>query len=197
MNEPIRTVLADFPWSYRDAVNAANAKAGKGRRGASGHYPTMTIEEGIALRAGGHRGAVGPLTIAGSEIADNAHLYFWVTNAFMVEAHSMVAAWGFKLNTILTWVKPGMGMGYHWRGATEHVLFCVRGSVRTKRRDCRTWFTGPNARHSQKPQSFYPLIESQSPGPYLELFARRARPGWLSWGFESDRKTTTIVEVEQ
>ena len=49
--------------------------------------------------------------------------------------------------------------------------------------------------HSVKPDCFYDLIEEQSPGPYLELFARRPRAAWDQWGnqinstvtFEGDR----------
>jgi N6-adenosine-specific RNA methylase IME4 len=39
--------------------------------------------------------------------------------------------------------------------------------------------------HSRKPDMFLDLIEQVSPGPYVELFARRARFGWDYWGDES------------
>jgi hypothetical protein len=39
--------------------------------------------------------------------------------------------------------------------------------------------------HSRKPDEQYALIESCSPGPYLEMFARHKRPGWMVWGDES------------
>jgi len=38
--------------------------------------------------------------------------------------------------------------------------------------------------HSRKPDELYEIIESCSPGPYLELFARHARKGWAQWGNE-------------
>jgi len=40
--------------------------------------------------------------------------------------------------------------------------------------------------HSRKPDEQYPLIESCSPGPYLELFARGSRKNWHTWGNESE-----------
>jgi hypothetical protein len=40
--------------------------------------------------------------------------------------------------------------------------------------------------HSHKPEEQYALIERVSPGPYLELFARRRQPGWDAWGNEID-----------
>jgi len=39
--------------------------------------------------------------------------------------------------------------------------------------------------HSRKPDELYDLIESCSPGPYLELFARFRRDGWAQWGNEN------------
>ena len=39
--------------------------------------------------------------------------------------------------------------------------------------------------HSRKPDEQYELIESCSPGPYLEMFARHSRPNWIMWGDES------------
>lgn len=47
------------------------------------------------------------------------------------------------------------------------------------------WFTWPRGSHSEKPEAFLDLVESVSPGPYLEMFARRARFGWDYWGDES------------
>jgi len=76
------------------------------------------------------------------------------------------------------------GMGNYFRGATEQVLFGVRGSLMLKRRDVGTAFhapRGPNG-HSSKPLEFYDLVESCSPGPYLEMFSRSARQDWTTWG---------------
>lgn len=39
--------------------------------------------------------------------------------------------------------------------------------------------------HSRKPDEQYALIESCSPGPFLELFARGERPGWTIWGSQA------------
>jgi N6-adenosine-specific RNA methylase IME4 len=48
------------------------------------------------------------------------------------------------------------------------------------------WFTWPRGAHSSKPDAFYDMVERVSPGPYLELFARRARLGdWDYWGDQS------------
>lgn len=49
-----------------------------------------------------------------------------------------------------------------------------------------SWWEWPRGEHSAKPDAFYDLVEQASPGPYLELFARRARLGdWHYWGDQS------------
>jgi len=79
-------------------------------------------------------------------------------------------------------------MGNYFRGSTEQVLFGIKGSQPIKRKDVGTWFAaprGPNG-HSSKPVEFYGLVESCSPGPYLEMFARSNRADWTPWGAEAD-----------
>ena len=53
------------------------------------------------------------------------------------------------------------------------------------RRAPSSWFEWPRGRHSAKPEAFQDLVEQVSPGPYLELFARRNRLGWAAWGNEA------------
>jgi len=47
------------------------------------------------------------------------------------------------------------------------------------------WYEWPRGKHSAKPEAFLDLVEQVSPGPYLELFARRQRLGWDTWGNEA------------
>lgn len=47
------------------------------------------------------------------------------------------------------------------------------------------WWLWPRGKHSEKPEAFQDLVEQVSPGPYVELFARRDRLGWDTWGNES------------
>jgi N6-adenosine-specific RNA methylase IME4 len=179
------TILADPPWPYNNV---------DGPRAAPEHRPNswngVTGAAGSALRYGSMSiEKICNLPVK-KIVEKNAHLYLWVTNSFLVEAHTVAKAWGFKPKTLLTWVKvkydgtPSMKTGFYYRSATEHILFCVRGSLRLNG-PCRpTAYFHPRRRHSQKPDFFYELIEEQSPPEYLELFARKTRPGWASWGNE-------------
>lgn len=129
-------------------------------------------------------------------VADDAHLYLWTTNAFIEAAHDIARTWGFRPITLLTWMKrqhdpceecggPGVSMrsGYYFRGATEHCLFATRGKAMRETRDpLPTGFFWKRLPHSVKPEAFYDLVEKMSPGPYLEMFARRNRLGWHTWG---------------
>lgn len=83
-------------------------------------------------------------------------------------------------------VRASPRSGYYFRGATEHCLFAVRGSQKLLTEEVLpTAWLWPRLPHSVKPDAFYDLVERASPGPYLELFARRNRLGWDTWGNEA------------
>lgn len=166
-----RTIVIDPPWQYRD---------GLGRRGAGAQYPTMTNAEIAAL-------PVADLA------ADSAHLYLWVTNPRLfgepgeISPVDMLTGWGFRYLTVLTWHKLGSpGMGWYFRGDTEHVLFGIRGRAPIAEADrLSNHFAAPRTVHSAKPDRFYEIVEQVSPEPRLEMFARRRRVGWDVWGNEA------------
>lgn len=158
------TILADPPW---DVLQRSAS------RGAIRHYRLMSATEIAAL-------PVKPL------VAEAAHLWLWVTNATVFAGRQVMEAWGFTYRSILTWVKPRFGMGTYLRTQTEHLLLGTRGHVPVRFRGQGSWFYAPVQEHSHKPEEQYAIIERISPGPYLELFARRRRPGWSVWGNEVD-----------
>ena len=101
-------------------------------------------------------------------------------------AYRVVRAWGFTPKSLLTWCKPGPGMGYYLRNNTEHVIFATRGKPMVpETKAMSSWYEWPRLRHSEKPQQFYDLAETVSPGPRLDMFARVQRNGWHSWGDEA------------
>jgi N6-adenosine-specific RNA methylase IME4 len=167
---PYSVIYADPPWAYKE--NWGN--------GSHEHsYPGMPVADICAL----------PVA---SLAATNAHLYLWVTNPFLAEGLAVCKAWGFEYKTLLTWVKtyadgkPEMGMGYYFRGATEHLIFGVRGKMKIRNKNTRNLITAVNPRrHSQKPACVRDLIVRCSGDvPRIELFARTYTPGWDVWGNE-------------
>lgn len=168
------TIVADPPWS----PSAAGVVDVCGRSNPA--YATLDVDEIAELEVDG---------LIVSELADeDAHLYLWTVNRTIEPAFRVLEAWGFRFVTMLTWCKPSIGMGNYFRNNTEHVLFGVRGSQRLKTKSEGTWFEAPRgpAGHSSKPEAFYDLVDRCSPGPVLELFSRRERSGWVSWGEGSD-----------
>lgn len=168
------TILADPPWRF---TNRTGKMAPEHKR--LSRYGTLTADEIAAL-------PIAQLA------ATPAHLYLWVPNALLPEGLQVLRAWGFEYKTNIVWHKlrkdggsDGRGVGFYFRNVTELVLFGIRGkNARTLapgRRQVN--YMGTRKReHSRKPDEQYAIIESCSPGPYLELFARGARPGWAAWG---------------
>src|SRR5271168_3090711 len=172
------TVLADPPWRF---INRTGKVAPEHRR--LSRYDTMTAEE------------IASLPVA-KILSPVAHLYLWVPNALLPEGLQVLAAWGFHYKSNIVWHKlrkdggsDGRGVGFYFRNVTELLLFGVRGkNARTLapgRRQVN--YIGTRKReHSRKPDEQYDLIEDCSPGPFLELFARGARPDWSVWGNQAD-----------
>ena len=126
-------------------------------------------------------------------IADErAHLYLWVPNALLAEGMQVMEHWGFKYKTNMIWYKirkdggpDRRGVGFYFRNVTEVILFGVRGkNIRTLQpgRSQENIISSRKREHSRKPDEQYDIIESCSWGPYLELFARGERKGWVTWG---------------
>ena len=162
------TIVIDPPWDWGDEGDVS--QLGRARP----KYATLPLNK------------IRELPVP--SLADHdAHLYLWTTNRSLPKAFDLLDYWGFRYITCLTWAKPSMGMGNYFRGSSEHVLFGVRGSLPLLRKDVGTWFQAPrpDQQHSSKPPESFDLVESCSPGPYLEMFARSARLSWTTWGAEA------------
>lgn len=176
--ERFSTILADPPWQFRHRTGKVAPEHHRLAR-----YPTMSLA------------SICELPVA-DLAADVAHLYLWTPNALLPDALEVMAAWGFKYKSNIIWHKArkdggsdGRGMGFYFRNVTEMMLFGVRGEGARTLDAGRTQVNYISARkreHSRKPIEQYEIIESCSPGPFLELFARGERPGWRGWGNQAD-----------
>lgn len=169
---PFGTIVADPPWAFSNKAT---------RAAATDHYKTLPVH------------AIQSFTIYGTPIhklaTDAAHLYLWVPDALLRDGLSVVDAWGFDLKQILTWAKTDsktgklqMGLGNYFRHASEHCLFATRGKCKARVNDLMDLFWAPRTEHSRKPELLQDMAEKLSPGPYLEIFGRRLRPGWFVFG---------------
>lgn len=180
-----RTIVADPPWRvkagpYRSGYAEGWVNRGDGRS-RDLPYPTMTVDQIASMPVN---------TLADTD----AHLYLWTINRYLRSAFDIVERWGFRYSTTLVWAKTPMGggLGGSYGISTEFIIYARRGvNSPGSGRVGRTWFNWKRPyddrgkpRHSAKPHEFYEMVETVSPGPRAELFAREARSGWSVWGNE-------------
>lgn len=188
-----RTIVADPPWPERsfegggwryasDAVRRIAKDPNKRYPLKALPYQTMAIDDIAAL----------PI----SDMAeDESHLFVWTFDRFVTDGSTqrVIEAWGFRvMPRMIVWHKASAGLGTTMRPAHELVMIGRRGakgfkSTKGAATTVGTW-KQPYANgkiHSAKPEGFLDLVESLCDGPYLELFARRNRLGWETWGNES------------
>jgi N6-adenosine-specific RNA methylase IME4 len=170
-------ILADPPWRFQ---NRTGKMAPEHKR--LSRYTTLSMQEIKEI----------PVWLVAGQ---NSHLYLWVPNALIKEGLQVMESWGFEYKTNLIWHKvrkdggpDGRGVGFYFRNTTEMILFGIRGKIRTlaQGRSQVNIIKSCKREHSKKPDELYKIIESCSPGPYLELFARGKRPNWDQWGNEVD-----------
>ncbi len=163
-------IVADPPWQYGDQLDGSDASRG------GCPYPTMPLADILELKP---------------PAAEDCVLWLWTTNAFIADgsAAAVVKAWGFESKTVLTWVKPRMGLGRWLRNVTEHCILAVRGSPKVDLTNQTTMMMAPLGEHSAKPDLFYRMVEQLCPSPSrIEMFARADRPGWVTTGAELGKK---------
>ena len=179
-NKKYNIIYADPPWKYKESWGNGQV-----------NYKTLTTEDIKNL-------PVKEIT------EDQAHLYLWVTNPFINEGLQICKSWGFEYKTLITWIKtykdgtPEMGMGYYFRGCTEHIIFGVKGKMKIKNKITRNMFYAVNSRnHSQKPSCVKDMIVNCSGDlPRIELFAREETDGWDCWGDDTKKFNKNITQQE-
>lgn len=165
-------IYADPPWLYGNQGTRAATK---------NHYKGLTVPELCAL-------PIGELA------ADASHLHLWTTNGFLRDAFTLFDAWGFEFKSSFIWAKTQMGLGNYWRNSHEFLFTAVRGdSKRFNDKSLKSWLEVPRGEHSAKPEQARDFIQRASPGPYLELFARRPTHGWSYWGHGVSAENTEFA----
>jgi N6-adenosine-specific RNA methylase IME4 len=184
-------IVADPPWKFK-SWTAPQVNNPEGRRDVERHYDTMSIDKICAL-------PVGDLS------TKDAHLFLWATGPCLPDAFKVIEAWGFRYSSMgFVWIKlkkkhdplqlrflPAaefdlhVGLGLTTRHNAEFCLLARKGSARRMARDIREVIMEPVREHSRKPEEAYLRVMRYCEGPYLELFSREQRPGWICWGNES------------
>lgn len=180
-------LVVDPPWSYGSDTGRT--------RTAEHHYRTIGNQgKEINRKTGAGIEGISTSTPVLEFAAPSSHLYLWVTNPKLPFAFSLLDAWGFQYKTTLTWVKTkadgtphGGGMGWFFRGATEHVLFATKGNkgIPSQLRKPNVVLAPPTG-HSAKPRAFYDLLRSIYPEGerMIDVFARGRHERFDAWGNE-------------
>lgn len=163
-------IVADPPWPYQQWSERKHGAA-------AAIYDTLDMPALLDMPVP---------SLAGPDCA----LLLWGTWPKLLEALQVMAAWGFEYVTGFPWVKlasenggPSYGVGFWVRGCSEFVLIGRKGHVSPPRMEGFLGLLSPSLHHSHKPDSVHEIAEAL-PGPYLELFARRSRKNWTTFGNE-------------
>ena len=185
-------ILADPPWQYQMYSEKGYEKS------PDAHYSCMVLDQIKAMRD----------DILFSA-APNCVCVMWTVWPMMNQALDLMESWGFQFKTGGDWNKTtktgkqAFGTGYVLRSATEPFIIGTIGKPRIKNHSTRNSLftddapenlndlgvsiTSQRREHSRKPDEMIVLIEELFDGPYLELFSRQKRPGWESWGNQTDK----------
>ncbi|WP_370677600.1 MT-A70 family methyltransferase [Pleomorphomonas sp. PLEO] len=164
----------DFPWAFDLWSETGNEKSPQA------YYDTMTVDEACDM-------PIGQL------FAKDSIALIWMTHPMLDRQMKVISAWGMRFVTSGVWVKRNsytgnlaFGPGYWLRCASEPFVLATMGSPEIKSRSIRTVIEGPARGHSVKPEQAYAVAERMCPdGRRLDLFSRKTRPGWTSWGNQS------------
>lgn len=200
-------ILADPPWRMKMYSEKGMGRSPDGpRTNAKGnsavglnndperHYATMALADIKKLPVG---------NLATSHCA----LFMWAIDPMLPQAIAVGEAWGFTFKTVaFYWAKERrvtserhklhenvdhkrfpIGTGYWTRSNPEQCLLFVCGQPKRLSAAVRKLVISPRREHSRKPDECADAIRKLVAGPYVELFARTARPGWDAWGRESTK----------
>jgi N6-adenosine-specific RNA methylase IME4 len=125
--------------------------------------------------------------------APDSVLAIWVDGSSVETTLQVIQSWGF-MRTLegFMWVKldktgsPGFGLGQSTRKGAENLWIARRGRGLTRQdKGVAQVIAAQRREHSRKPDDAYVGLERlYGDVRRIELFARRARPGWERWGNE-------------
>ena len=179
-----RTIVVDPPWEYGVEFPSTSTHKSNDNRRLTKWTSKPLPYKGMDLEA------IRALPVKSLAEPSGATLFLWTTNRYLPDAFDVLDAWGAKYRQTVVWAKPpGSRPGFCAAIApncAEYLLVAKFGGGEAR---LKTWSTNvivaPRGAHSAKPEVFMDLIEQVSPGPYIELFARRAKMGWDCWGNEA------------
>ena len=164
------TIVIDPPWPYdtgRDFPGVMQTPSPDHPL----HYAMMSLWDITAL----------PIWyLAGPQ----CHLFLWTTQKFLRDAFPLCRRWGFQYRRLMVWHKSaGVQFPHQPSSNAEFILHGTRGRAAfSDTKNFYTCFAAKTNGHSVKPAEFYELLARVTPGPRIDLFARKRHPGFDAWG---------------
>lgn len=174
-----RTIVADPPWEYDEGFPSGIVSAAGEVKRWTYHLPY----ESMSLAA------IADLPVP--SLADrDARLFLWTTNKWLPSAFMVMDSWGFHYAQTITWEKTSHVAPFVTSvapQASEYLLYGYRGRPANRAGAFPSTVIRANRpeTHSRKPEAFMDYIEAIGEEPFLEIFSRRARFGWDTWGDEA------------
>lgn len=167
-----KTIVADPPWEYPEGFALGPGHGMLEVRPLP--YASMSFEDICSLRVW-------------EQAEKDCRLFLWTTNRWLNDAFDVMRAWRFKYRQTLVWHKLDANLPASVApNSAEFILVGTRGAPeRLTTLSSSVISTTRSGGHSAKPEAWMDYFEQISPGPYLEMFSRRARLGWDVWGNES------------
>ena len=178
-----RLILADPPWLFSLRSQKGEEKSAQAKYKCLPFHVINAMGQDVAKLA-----------------ASDAICMMWATSPLFMKQVDTMHRWGFHYAGIWPWFKgsplsegedptdpewnPAFGTGYIGRSCSELLLIGTRGNptLLPSAKKLRGAFFDPQREHSRQPDAQYTHAEALSPGPYLEIFSRTNRPGWVHFG---------------
>jgi N6-adenosine-specific RNA methylase IME4 len=179
------TIVIDPPWAIS---LTGEVKRGE-KRAKSLPYKTMSLQE------------IKEIPI--NNIANvGAHIYCWTTNKMLKDTFDVLQDWGVNFHLVMPLVKPsGLAPCFGYAFASEFCLLGFYGKPMQKflKAGELNWIKAFNkaGTHSSKPDDFYKLVERMSPEPRIDIFARKQRLNWDTFGDEVDKQQPLNVNKKE
>lgn len=184
-------ILADPPWQQ--------SRGGKKnvRRNSSGKdldYATLSIDD-----------IKKQLEIVTSKTSDNAILFLWTIDKYLFEAQQLAELLNWKLHARMIWDKiTGPPASFDIRFAHEYLLYMYKGKFISADKKASGKYASVfrddahiKRKHSTKPEISFQIIEALYPEQKkIEMYARKSRIGWDSFGNELDDQVRGGVDDE-
>lgn len=169
-------IYSDPPWPQQKG----NIRKCRPNQTKALDYPVESVEECFKLQE--------PFF---EKAADVHNVFLWCIDKFLIEAEKEMEKRGYKLHARMIWNKEnGIAPAFTVRFSHEYLLWFYKSGkmlkpIKEMRGKYTTVFNEKSTVHSRKPDCVYEMIEAMFPETKkIELFARRKRDGWESWGNE-------------